>query len=131
THVPDPVSHKPGAHHYKTDDLSLFLADGQIDFAGRNDFQVKIRGHRIELSEIELALAQHPGIKEAIVLAREKMAGDKRLTAYVVLNRAEAATAKQLREFLKEKLPEYMLPSSFVVLDHLPLTSTGKVDRGA
>ena len=129
--VPDPLSREPGARLYKTGDLARFLADGEIEFVGRNDFQVKIRGHRIELSEIELALAQHPGIKEAIVLAREKMAGDKRLTAYVVLNRAEAATAKQLREFLKEKLPEYMLPSSFVVLEELPLTANGKVDRNA
>ncbi|PYS91302.1 MAG: non-ribosomal peptide synthetase [Acidobacteria bacterium] len=129
--VPDPFSRTPGARLYKTGDLARFRTDGQIQFVGRNDFQVKIRGHRIELSEIEFALAQHPGIKEAVVLPREKVAGDKRLTAYVVLHQAEAATAKQLREFLKEKLPEYMLPSSFVVLDTLPLTATGKVDRNA
>jgi acyl-coenzyme A synthetase/AMP-(fatty) acid ligase/acyl carrier protein len=129
--VPDPFSRTPGARLYKTGDLARFLADGQIEFIGRNDFQVKIRGHRIELSEIELALAQHRDVEETAVLAREKVAGDKRLTAYVVLNRAGAATAKQLRESLKERLPEYMLPSSFVMLDALPLTATGKVDRGA
>jgi amino acid adenylation domain-containing protein len=129
--IPDPFSREPGARLYRTGDLARYLRDGEIEFVGRNDFQVKVRGHRIELGEIELALAQHPGVKEAVVLAREKADGDKRLMAYVVLNRAEAATARQLREFLKGKLPEYMLPSGFVFLDALPLTATGKVDRGA
>jgi acyl carrier protein len=123
--VPHPFSAKPGARLYRTGDLARFLANGNIEYAGRNDFQVKIRGYRIELGEIELALAQHPHIKEAVVLASE------RLTAYVVLNEAGTATASQLKEFLKERLPEYMLPSSFVMLDALPLTTTGKVDRNA
>jgi amino acid adenylation domain-containing protein len=121
--VPNPFAETPGARLYKTGDLARFLADGNIEYAGRNDFQVKIRGYRIELSEIELALAQHPHVRDAVVLASE------RLTAYVVLK--ESGTTKQLKEFLKERLPEYMLPSSFVVLDALPLTTTGKVDRNA
>jgi acyl carrier protein len=124
--VPNPFSTKPGERLYKTGDLARFLTDGNIEYAGRNDFQVKIRGYRIELGEIEFALAQHPDVREVIVLAR-----DKRLTAYVVLNEAATATAQQLKEFLKQRLPEYMLPPSFVVLDALPLTATGKVDRNA
>jgi acyl carrier protein len=92
---------------------------------------VKVRGYRIELGEIELALAQHPDVSEAVVLASETNGRDKRLIAYVVLNEMRTATAKQLKEFLKERLPEYMLPSSFVMLDALPLTATGKVDRNA
>jgi acyl carrier protein len=123
--VPNPFGAKPSARLYKTGDLARFLAKGNIEYAGRNDFQVKIRGYRIELGEIELMLAQHPEVREAVVLARE------RLTAYVVLNEQGTATAKQLKEFLKERLPEYMLPASFVVLDALPLTTTGKVDRNA
>jgi amino acid adenylation domain-containing protein len=123
--VPHPFGAKPGARLYRTGDLARFLANGNIEYAGRNDFQVKIRGYRIELGEIELALAQHPHVKDAVVLV------SKRLMAYVVLNEGKTATAKQLKEFLSERLPEYMLPSSFVVLDALPLTTTGKVDRNA
>ena len=123
--VPHPFGAKPGARLYRTGDLARFLANGNIEYAGRNDFQVKIRGYRIELGEIELALAQHPHVKDAVVLV------SKRLMAYVVLNEGKTATTKQLKEFLSERLPEYMLPSSFVVLDALPLTTTGKVDRNA
>ena len=123
--VPDPFSVKPGARLYQTGDLARFLADGNIEYAGRNDFQVKLRGYRIELGEIELTLAQHRDVSEAVVLANE------RLTAYVVLNEVGTANAKQLKEFLRERLPEYMVPSSFVLLDALPLTTTGKVDRNA
>src|ERR1043165_215692 len=119
--VPDPFGVKPGARLYKTGDLARFLPDGKIEYGGRNDFQVKLRGYRIELGEIDLALAQHPEVNEAVVLANE------RLTAYVV----GTVQAKELKEFLKERLPEYMVPSAFVLLDALPLTSTGKVDRNA
>jgi amino acid adenylation domain-containing protein len=129
--IPNPFSVKPGARLYKTGDLARFLLDGNIEYVGRNDFQVKIRGYRIELGEIEFALAQHPDVREAVVLASEMKGRDKQLTAYVVLNEAGTASAKQLKEFLKERLPEYMLPVSFVVLDALPLTTTGKVDRNA
>jgi len=123
--VPNPFTAKPGARLYKTGDLARLLATGNIEYAGRNDFQVKIRGYRIELGEIELMLAQHPEVREVVLLASEH------LTAYVVLNEMRTATATQLKEFLKERLPEYMLPSSFVMLDALPLTATGKVDRNA
>jgi amino acid adenylation domain-containing protein len=126
------VSHafnaKPGARCYRTGDLARFLADGNIEFIGRNDFQVKIRGYRIELSEIELALAQHPDVREAVVLANKT---NERLTAYVVLKEISSATTKQLKDFLKERLPDYMLPASFVLVDALPLTTAGKVDRNA
>jgi acyl-coenzyme A synthetase/AMP-(fatty) acid ligase/acyl carrier protein len=126
--VPTPFSaNATGARRYKTGDLARFLADGNIEYVGRNDFQVKIRGYRIELSEIELALAQHPDVREAVVLAKT----NERLTAYVVFKEIASATTKQLKDFLKERLPEYMLPTSFVVLDALPLTTTGKVDRNA
>lgn len=129
--VPDPFSAKPGARLYKTGDLARFLADGKIEYVGRNDFQVKIRGYRIELGEIEFALAQYPDVRDAVVLARETNDGDKQLTAYVALKDFGTVTAKQLKEFLKERLPEYMLPLSFVVLDTLPLTTTGKINRNA
>jgi len=125
--VPNAFSAKPGARFYRTGDLARFLADGNIEYIGRTDFQVKIRGYRIELSEIELALAQHPDVQEAVVSAKT----NERLTAYVVLKEISSATTKQLKDFLKERLPEYMLPTSFVVLDALPLTTTGKVDRNA
>ncbi|HSE19640.1 MAG TPA: amino acid adenylation domain-containing protein [Pyrinomonadaceae bacterium] len=123
--VPNPFSAKPGARLYKTGDLARFLPDGNLEYAGRNDFQVKIRGYRIELGEIESVLAQHPDVRDAVVSARSQ------LTAYVVLNDAGTASAKQLKEFLRERLPEQMVPVSFVVLDTLPLTTTGKVDRKA
>ena len=129
--VPDPFGTKPGARLYKTGDLARLLADGNIEFVGRNDFQVKIRGYRIELGEVEFALAQHPDVKEAVVLTSETNGGDKRLIAYVVLNEEGTATARQLKDFLKERLPEHMLPTSFIVLDALPLTTSGKVDRNA
>ena len=122
--VPDAFSVKPGARVYKTGDLARFLPNGKIEYLGRNDFQVKIRGYRIELAEIDLSLAQHPEVREAIVVAR-----DNRLIAYVVLNHADGA--KQLKEFLKERLPEYMWPASFIVLDALPRSDNGKVDRNA
>jgi amino acid adenylation domain-containing protein len=126
--VPNAFSAKPGARCYRTGDLARFLADGNIEYIGRNDFQVKIRGYRIELSEIELALAQHPDVREAVVLANKT---NERLTAYVVLKEISSATTRQLKDFLKERLPDYMRPTSFVLLDALPLTTTGKVDRKA
>ena len=126
--VPNAFNAKPGARFYRTGDLARFLADGNIEYIGRNDFQVKLRGYRIELREIELALTQHPDVRESVVLVNKT---NERLTAYVVLKETSSATTKQLKDFLKERLPEYMLPTSFVVLDALPLTTTGKVDRNA
>ncbi|WP_152979043.1 phosphopantetheine-binding protein, partial [Pseudomonas corrugata] len=116
---------------YKTGDLGRWLADGTLEYLGRNDFQVKIRGFRIELGEIENALVACPGIREAVVIAREDSQGDaesKRLVAYVC---GEPVPAEQLRSALLSGLPEYMVPSAFVHLDALPLTANGKLDRRA
>lgn len=112
---------------YKTGDLARYLPDGNIEFLGRIDHQVKIRGFRIELGEIEVTINSHPQIKQAVVAVKEDTSGNKCLVAYVVFD--ESLTISQLREFLKQKLPEYMIPSAFVNLDTLPLTPNGKVDR--
>ncbi|MBW1713791.1 MAG: amino acid adenylation domain-containing protein, partial [Deltaproteobacteria bacterium] len=125
--IPDPFSDEPGARLYKTGDLGRYLADGNIEFLGRTDHQVKIRGFRIELGEIKATLADHPAVKEAVVVSREDQSGDKSLAAYVVLDQ-ERPSPGQLRDFLKEKLPEYMVPSAFVTLEEMPLTPNGKID---
>ena len=122
---------EPPRRLYKTGDLARYLPDGNIDFVGRIDNQVKVRGFRIELEEIETILAQHPGVREAVVLAREDSPGGKRLVAYVVVNQQGTPTVNELRSFLKETLPEYMLPSAYVVLENLPLIPNGKIDRSA
>jgi amino acid adenylation domain-containing protein len=127
--VPNPFGEEPGARLYKTGDLARYLPDGNIEFLGRVDHQVKIRGFRIELGEIEAALDQHPAVREAVVLAREDTPGEKRLVAYVVAEQESRPTANDLRSFLKEKLPEHMVPVVFVPLDALPLMPNGKVDR--
>jgi amino acid adenylation domain-containing protein len=132
--VPNTFSHEPGARLYKTGDLARYLSDGNIEFLGRSDHQVKVRGFRIELAEIEAVLAQHPAVRESAVLAREEVAGEKRLVAYVALDPIEggaAPTGVKLRSYLRQRLPEYMTPSVFVELDALPLTPNGKVDRRA
>ncbi len=118
-------------HLYRSGDLARYLPDGDIEYLGRIDHQVKIRGFRVELGEIETLLAQHPGIREAIVLAREDTPGHKRLVAYCVPNRAATPALSELRDFLAAKLPDYMVPAAFVMLDALPLTAHGKVDRKA
>ena len=129
--VPDPHGERPGARLYKTGDLARYLPDGSIEFLGRVDHQVKIRGFRIELGEIEAVLGHYPSVREAILLAREDVPGQRRLVAYVVTSQKPAPTAAELRSFLKEKLPDYMVPSVFVFLEALPLTPNGKVDRRA
>ena len=125
--LPDPFSAVPGARMYKTGDLARYRPDGNIEFLGRADDQVKLRGFRIELGEIEAALGQHPAVRETAVLAREDASGEQRLVAYVVGN----FVSDELRRFLKTKLPEYMVPAVFVRLDALPLMPNGKIDRRA
>ncbi|MBD2435190.1 non-ribosomal peptide synthetase [Nostoc sp. FACHB-110] len=116
---------------YKTGDLARYLADGNIEYLGRIDNQVKIRGFRIELAEIDAILSQHPGVRESVVIAREDIPGEKRLVAYFAPHLGQTLTTNELRIFLQEKLPQYMLPSAFVSLESLPLSPNGKVDRKA
>jgi len=122
---------RTGERLYRTGDLGRYLPDGNIEFLGREDFQVKISGYRIELGEIEAALKQHPGVRDAVVTAVGDTWGEKRLVGYVVLGGEEESSIVELQNFLKEKLPGYMIPSAFVVLDAFPLTPNGKVDRKA
>lgn len=128
--IPYPGNDKPGERLYKTGDLGRFRPSGVLEFLGRIDDQVKLRGFRIELGEIEAVLRQHPGVRETVVVVREDVASDRRLVAYVVPQEA-TLTNTDLREFLQPRLPDYMLPSAFVMLNSLPLTSNGKVDRQA
>ncbi|MBD2207319.1 amino acid adenylation domain-containing protein [Calothrix sp. FACHB-1219] len=114
---------------YKTGDLARYLTDGNIEYLGRSDRQVKIRGFRIELGEIEALLNQHPDIRQTVVFNREDRPGDKRLVAYIVPLLGKIPSFSHLRDFLKEKLPQYMVPSAFVVLEALPLTANGKIDH--
>jgi len=129
--IPNPFSDEPGARLYKTGDLARYLPDGNIEFLGRIDHQVKIRGFRIELGEIEAVLGQYPAVWETVVLAREDTPSVKQLVAYVVPKNGQVPAISELRRFLKENLPDYMVPSAFVMLDALPLTPNGKVDRRA
>ena len=127
--VADPYGREPGARMYKTGDLARYLATGEIEFAGRTDDQVKIRGYRVELEEIEAVLGSHAGVREVVVVARENASGEKNLAAYVVPSREQVPTASELRSFLKQKLPHYMVPSAFVLLEAMPKTPNGKVDK--
>lgn len=133
--IPNPFKNKAGTHIYKTGDLATFQADGNIKYLGRIDEQVKVRGFRIELGEIEATLKQHSFVQEAVVVVKKDLADNKHLVAYVVQNSEQlliAATTDKsslLREFLQKKLPYYMIPVSFFVLDLLPITPNGKVDR--
>ncbi|WP_242057692.1 MULTISPECIES: amino acid adenylation domain-containing protein [Nostoc] len=129
--IPDPLSKKPEARLYKTGDLARYLDNGNIEFLGRLDNQIKLRGFRIELAEIEAILAQHASIQQTVVIPTEDNPGDQRLVAYIVPHREQTPTFDEVRHFLKQKLPNYMLPNSFVLLDALPLTPNGKVDRYA
>ncbi|MEI6708852.1 MAG: amino acid adenylation domain-containing protein [Methylococcales bacterium] len=129
--IADPFATEAGARMYKTGDLSRWLPDGTIEFLGRNDFQVKIRGFRIELGDIEAKLAEHPTVLEVAVLAVEDLEGDKRLVAYLVIKDDSKLSVPELRDFLKEKIPVFMIPSAFVFLDALPLTPNGKLNRKA
>ncbi|TCP59316.1 amino acid adenylation domain-containing protein [Tumebacillus sp. BK434] len=127
--LPNPF--EPGTRLYKTGDRAYFRPDGAVQFLGRNDDQVKIRGVRVEPGEVEVVLAAHPSVAHTVVMAREDAPGEKRLVAYVVANAATPPTSGDLRRYLKDKLPEYMVPSIFVLIETMPLTPNGKVDRQA
>lgn len=129
--IPDPFSGDPNARLYKTGDLCRWGSDGTIECLGRLDFQVKVRGFRVELGEIEAYLGKHPGVREVVVTVAEAELGQKRLVAYVVLVGELACTTTELRDYLKQKLPDYMIPAIWVTLPSLPLTPNGKVDRKA
>ncbi len=129
--IADPFSNDPQAKLYRSGDIARWLAHGELEYLGRIDDQVKIRGFRIELGEIEAVLNQHPLVHESVAVAREDTPGDKRLVAYIVPNREPAPAIRELRSLLKEKLPSYMVPSAYVLLNSLPLTLNGKVDRRA
>jgi amino acid adenylation domain-containing protein/FkbM family methyltransferase len=129
--IRDPFSTESGARIYRTGDLARWLVDGRLECLGRLDHQVKIRGFRIELGEIESAIAQHAAVRSVVVVAREDIPGDKRLVAYLVAGESPADLVGQLRTLIRTMLPEYMLPSDFVMLDALPLTHNGKIDRKA
>jgi amino acid adenylation domain-containing protein len=128
--LPDPFSDEPGAKLYRSGDLAQINANGELEYLGRMDHQVKIRGFRVELGDIESALNAHSAVRESVVLARETTIGDKRLVAYVVPVQT-APTITELRRHLLEKIPEYMVPATFLFLPALPLTTNGKVDRRA
>jgi amino acid adenylation domain-containing protein len=129
TFIPDPFSDTPGARLYKTGDHVRYRPDGAIEFLGRIDRQVKIRGFRIEPGEIEALLTQHQDVQESIVIEREDEPGDKRLVAYIVSESNRLPNPSELRHFVEQKLPKYMMPTAFVILESLPLNPNGKVDR--
>ncbi|MDY7228257.1 amino acid adenylation domain-containing protein [Hyalangium sp. s54d21] len=129
--IPHPFSQEPGARLYRTGDLVRYQPGGLLDFLGRIDHQVKIRGFRIELGEIEAVLVEHPAVKQVVVTARVLGSGDKQLVAYVVPRASPSPSITELREYLTRKLPAYMVPAFFVMLDALPLNPNGKVDRRA
>lgn len=129
--IPNPFSREPGARMYKTGDLARYLSDGNIEYVGRIDNQVKIRGFRVELEEIESVLNQHPAVRQSAVTTHHHCVGGQRSVAYFVPTEARSPTINELRAFLDEKLPAFMVPSAFVRLDALPLTPNGKVNRHA
>ena len=127
--IPDPFSMEPGARLYRTGDLARLRRDGNIEFLGRIDHQVKIRGFRIELGEIEAVLSEHPSIQQVVVIPHNDSPGSKRLIAYIMVAQQPVPTVSELRQYLGNRLPEYMVPAVFVFLESFPLTTNGKVDR--
>jgi amino acid adenylation domain-containing protein len=129
--IPDPLGTEPGGRLYRTGDRARWRPDGNLEFLGRLDHQIKLRGHRIELGEIEAVIAEHPAVRAAAVVLREDRAGHPQLVAYAVASRNGDRLVGELQAFLKERLPVFMVPARFELLESLPLTSTGKVDRRA
>ncbi len=129
--LPDAFAEEPGARMYRTGDRVRWLASGELEYLGRMDQQVKVRGFRIEPGEVEAALLAHPALREVVVVAREDRPGDRRLVAYLAAAGRPVPPAAELRELLRRRLPEYMVPSAFVALEALPLTASGKTDRRA
>jgi amino acid adenylation domain-containing protein len=129
--IPDQFSQQPGRRLYKTGDLVRYLEDGNIVFLGRADHQVKIRGFRVELGEVESVLDQHPAVREAVVVTREDIPGNKRLVVYAAAERGQKVAPDDLSAYLRERLPDHMVPSAYVIMEKLPLTANGKVDRAA
>jgi amino acid adenylation domain-containing protein len=129
--IPDPFSDEPGARLYKSGDLARFLPDGNVEYISRADDQVKVRGYRIEPGEVEAVLRQHPAVNETVVMARESGAGVKQLVAYVLYHSGQTCIVSELMNFLRERVPNYMIPSVFIELESLPLSPNGKIDRHA
>src|SRR6185312_1862060 len=129
--IPNPFSDVPGARLYRTGDLARFQPDGKIEFLGRNDEQVKIDGYRVELGEVEAVLCEHEDVREAVVVLSKDEVGGKSLAAYVTLHPESAVTSGVLKEYIATKLPSYAVPAAFIMLDRLPLTANGKVNRNA
>ncbi|NEQ29139.1 MAG: AMP-binding protein, partial [Microcoleus sp. SIO2G3] len=129
--IPNPFSDKPTARLYKTGDKARYLPNGEIQYIGRTDHQVKVRGFRIELSEIEASISQHPAVRETVVVVRSDSEDSQRIVAYVVADTEQTPIISELRSFLESKLPNYMIPATFVTLEALPLTPNGKLDRKA
>ena len=129
--LPDPFGEAPGGRLYATGDLGRYRGDGEIDFLGRRDHQVKLRGFRIEMGEVEATLERHPGVEESVVVVREEVPGQAYLAAYVVAGEADAAAVAEWRSWLRDRLPAYMVPSAFTPLDEMPRTPNGKADRRA
>jgi acyl carrier protein len=129
--LPNPLEQEPGARLYKTGDVGRYLTDGSIEFIGRVDHQVKVRGVRVEPAEIERVIRQHPAVLEAILVAQQNKPEHVRLIAYIVPDTASTPSVRDLRRYLMEHLPEYLIPAGFVFLEALPLNHHGKIDRAA
>ncbi len=129
--VPNPFSTVPGARMYRTGDLARWLPNGEIAFLGRLDEQVKVRGYRVEPTEVSTVLGQHPAVQASVVIATEDVPGEKQLVAYLVLSPAATVSATALREYLRQRVPDYMVPAAFVAIPSLPVTEQGKVNRAA
>jgi aryl carrier-like protein len=128
--LPDPHSPVAGGRMYRTGDEGRWSREGEVEYIGRRDGQVKVRGMRIELGEIEAVMEEQEGVAEAVVVVREEVAGDQRLIAYLVAAGAATLRTDEVREYVRGRLPEYMVPQACVVLERMPLTASGKVDRG-